>query len=75
MTAAKPHEETDMSMYRIWFENTPIDEQPRFRDDEIAEYADRFEFDASLVKPGCDIDLCDEFGKWGIVDDDAGAES
>lgn len=60
-----------MSMYRIWFENTSIYNQPVFGDDEIAEYAERFGFDASLVKPGCDIDLSDDSGKWGIVDDDA----
>ena len=57
-----------MNVYRIWFEDTPIDDQPRFRDDQVDEYADRFGFDASLVKPGCDIDLSDESGRWGIID-------
>ena len=54
--------EPDEPLFRVWFNDTPTDEQTLFYLHEAEEYGRRFGFDPSLVKPGCDIPFYDDEG-------------
>ena len=58
-------------LFRVWFNDTPIEDQVLFYLHEAADYGRRFGFDPLLVAPGCDIPLYDDDGTvvGGVVEE------